>query len=534
MAVARRTVVAGLLLVLAASTASCSRGTQGGSSSGAKALPPGQQTVTVAAGPDEYYEDPKHPTIGQYPVNANIFDTLVRMTPDYREVPDLATRGKCTAPNTWRFFLRHGVKFQNGKPFDARAVKYTMNLLATSGAGSYIGIDKNATVKVVNRYTVDITPSFPNRRLVEQLVHPSNSIVAPGSKPAHPVGTGPFKLVSYQRNRQIVVEPWDGYWGTKPKLQRLTFKFIPDANDRVLALESGQVQAAFSVPRESASEVASRPQLRLARSSVGAYEALYFDIRGAPGFRLGQNPSLRKAVALSIDRNVIVNKVWQGNAAVIQTMVPPAILGRYAGTVKGFPYDPGKARQILDGQGWKPAAGGGIRERGGKPLSLTMVVGFPNADVHGTMPEAVKSMLADVGIDLQIKTEPDENSYFDTLSRGQGDLFAEVGSQNDANPCFLPDLLFYFQGTSHGDYGYRFGPGAAFDKVIRTQCRQGVTEQDAQKGAAQAMHIIIDEENIVIPIAGIFTLYGLSDNVQGFTPHPSNTNQSWSTVWLSR
>lgn len=490
-------------------------------------------TLTVAAGADGYYENPKLPSIGKYPTNANVFETLVHMTPHYKVVPELATRWRFITPNTWRFFLRRGVHFQNGAPFDARAVKYTMGLLSSSGSGAYIGIDKKAVVKIVNRYTIDITPSFPNRRLVEQLVHPENSIVAPGSTPSHPVGTGPFKFVSYQRNRQITVERWNGYWGRKAKLQRLVFKFIPDANSRALALESGAVQAAFDIPRESAASVGSHSGLRIARSPVGAYEALYFDIRGAAGYDLGQDPVIRKAVALATDRKVIVKDVWRGNAAVIQTMIPPAILGRYARTVHGFSYKPAQAEQLLDQDGWKVGSDG-IRVKNGRRLSLTLVVGFPNADIHGTMPDALQAMLRQVGIDLKIVKAPDENTYSTALSAGQGDLFAEVGNQNDANPCFLPDLLFYFTGTAHGDYGYRFGPGGAFDQVIRTKCRQGVSDAVSQQGAAQAMRILVDQQNIVLPIAGVFRIYGLSTKVHGFQPNPSQTNQSWTTVSLSK
>jgi peptide/nickel transport system substrate-binding protein len=502
---------------------------------GGAAKAPGatRQTIVVAAGADGYYETPKFPAIGKYPTNANIFETLVRMTPDYRVVPDLATSWKLVPPNTWRFRLRHGVKFQDGTPFDAKAVEYTMGLLASSGAGSYMGVDKKAVVKIVDPYTVDITPSFPNRRLVEQLVHPENSIVASGSSLTKPVGTGPFKFVSYTRNRQIVVERWDGYWGPKARLDRMTFKFVPDANTRVLALESGSVQAAFDLPRESTDTIASRSGLRIARSPVGAYEALYFDIRGGKGYELGRQLAVREAVELSIDRKVIVKDVWRGNAAVIQSMIPPAVLGPYRRLVSGFRFDPERARVILDRAGWKVGSGG-IRQKGGRPLKLTMVVGFPNADIHGTMPDAVKSMLHEVGIDLAVVTAPDENAYFALVSKGQGDLFAEVGNQNDANPCFLPDLLFYFKTAHHGDYGYRFGPGAAFDRVIETACRQGASIRVAQNGAARAMHILIDQQKVVIPVAGVFRIYGLSTKVQGFHPNPSQTNQDWTSVSVTK
>jgi peptide/nickel transport system substrate-binding protein len=525
----RRSALVWSLAAVALVAAGCTTGT---TKQGTTSTPAARQALTVAAAADGYFENPKHPTIGRYPTNANIFETLVRMTPDYQVVPLLATSWQFVAPNTWRFQLRRGVKFQDGTPFTAKAVQFTMQQLAASGDASYIGIDDKAKVKIVDDYTVEITPSFPNRRLVEQLVHPSNSIVAPTSTLTHPIGTGPFKFVSYERNRQITVQRWDGYWGPKPRLEQLTFRFLPDGNARVLALESGQVQASFDVPRESAAEVQSRPGLQVARSPVGAYEALYFDVRGAPGFDLGADPAIRQAVALAINRDVIVKNVWQGNAQVIQTMIPPAILGPSASAVAGFPYDPAKAKQVLDQDGWN-AGDGGFRTKGGRRLAMTMVVGFPNADIHGSMPEAVKAMLASVGIDLKVVTAPDENAYSDQLAKGQGDLYAEVGNQNDANPCFLPDLLFYFKGTSHGDYGYRFGPGAAFDQVIDTSCRQGVSDADAQHGAAGAMHILIDETRTVIPVAGIFRLYGLSDKVQGFQANPSQTNQSWASVWLA-
>jgi peptide/nickel transport system substrate-binding protein len=504
----------------------------GGGSAGTSARS-ASATLTVASGADGYYENPKLPSIGKYPTNANIFETLVRMTPDYRVVPDLATRWRFIAPNTWRFFLRRGVRFQNGQAFDARAVVYTMGLLASSGSGAYIGIDKKARIRAVNAYTVDVTPSFPNRRLIEQLVHPENSIVAPGSTPRQPVGTGPFQFVSYQRNRQITVRRWDGYWGRKAKLDQITFRFLPDANTRVLALESGRVQAAFDIPRESTDTISSRPGLRIVRSPVGAYEALYFDVRGGPGFDLGKDPVIRTAVALAINRGVIVRNVWRGNARVIQSMIPPSILGRYRRLVHGFRSNPGRAKQILQQAGWTPGSDG-IRTKNGRRLQLRLVVGFPNADIHGTMPEALQSMLRAVGIDVKVVKVPDENTYFSLVSKGQGDLLAEVGNQNDANPCFLPDLLFHFKGAAHGDYGYRFGPGAKFDRVIEQQCRNAVTEVQAKRGAAEAMHILIDESNVVVPIAGVFRIYGLSDKVKGFQPNPSQTNQDWATVSLAK
>jgi peptide/nickel transport system substrate-binding protein len=163
-----------------------------------------------------------------------------------------------------------------------------------------------------------------------------------------------------------------------------------------------------------------------------------------------------------------------------------------------------------------------------------MVVGFPNADIHGTMPDALQSMVRAIGIDLKIVRASDAGAYSNMLEKGQGDIFAEIGSQNDANPCFLPDLLFYFKNSDHADYGYRFGPGGQFDKLIDTMCRTAVTHRQAQHGAAEAMHVLIDKDHEVVPIAGIFRIYGLSKKVHGFRPNPSQTNQSWTGVTISK
>jgi peptide/nickel transport system substrate-binding protein len=505
----------------------------GGSAAGAPKTAGAGGSLVVAVTADGYYATPRWPTVGRYPTNANVAETLVRMTQSYRVVPDLAVRWRHVGANTWRFFLRRGVRFQNGQPFDANAVKYTFELYAKSGAGRSIGLDDKASINVVNRYTVDVTPGFQNNRLIEQLVHPSRAILAPGSTPDNPIGTGPFKLASYTRNQQLVVQRWGGYWGKKAKLSQITFKFVPDANARALALESGAVQVAADIPRESTREVKSRSSLLVKHSRVGSYEAIYFTLRGAPGYELGSNRAVRPAVGFAIDRKVIVNTVWQRNAAVIETMVPPRILGKYSGLVHGYRYDPAKARALLAKDGWKLGRDG-IRARGGRKLQLTMVVGFPNADIHGSMPEAVQSMLRKVGIDVRIVRTPDASTYSDMLKKGQGDMFVEVGSQNDANPCFLPDLLFYYKTAAKTDYGYHFGPGRGFDKLIETRCRRSTSIAAAQRGAAQAMHFLIDGDHEVVPIAGIFRIYGLQKSVRGFHPNPSQTNQGWSTVSVSR
>lgn len=117
--------------------------------------------LIVGATADSYRTEPNRATIGMYGVNTNIFESLVRLTPDYQIEPMLAESWEFVEPNTFRFKLRQGVTFHDGTPFTAEAVRWSMNRTALAGGGS-IGVDENST-KVIDDFTVEITPTRPNR-----------------------------------------------------------------------------------------------------------------------------------------------------------------------------------------------------------------------------------------------------------------------------------------------------------------------------------------------------------------------------------
>ena len=523
----RRSLLGVLLLVTALIVVAC-----GGVPAPGAAAP---QEMVVGAGSDSYRTDENRANVGMFPINAGIYDTLVRMTADYQVEPLLATSWEFVTPNTWRFKLRQGITFHDGQPFNAKAVQATMQRVAAAGGGT-VGVGPDS-VKIVDDYTIELTPERPNLRVLQQIVHPSYSIIAPGSDPAtKPVGTGPFKFIEYTKGDHITVERNDAYWGEKAKLQKLTFRFLPDDNSRVLALKAGEVQLIVSAPRELTSELSGTQGLKVVTSKVGAYEALYVNIHGKEPYDLGADPAVREAIGLAIDKNSIVKDVWRGNAEVNSTMIPVQILGSNASAVKGSTYDTERAKQVLEQAGWRDGDGDGIREKDGRKLSMVMIVGFPTPEIHRPMPEIVQAQLKQVGIDIKLETTPDTASYEDRLKTGNGDLWAEIGNQNDANPCFLPDLLFYSKVPPEDEegamYARAFAPGAAFDAAIEA-CRSAVTTEDVAKSAAQAMQIIIDQERVVIPIAGIFRILAMQDTVQGVDPHPSGTNQSWAGVSIA-
>ncbi len=419
--------------------------------------------------------------LGLHPVNANVYETLVRLTPDFSVAPQLATRWQLRSRNTWRFHLRQGVRMHDGTTLTAAAVVWTMQRIARAGGGP-MGIGQ-ASVRVIDDTTLDITPTRPARRLVEQLANPDWSIMAPGPDSApRPVGTGPFRFVEYARGDHLTVERFDEYWGDRARLRRLTFRFLPDANARLLALRAGAVHVASDLPREAARAARLLPDIAVATSPVGGYEALYVN---------QQSSAIRRAIVYALDRPRLAEAAWRGTV------------------------DPRRARRVLDGAGWTPLPDG-TRAKAGRRLALTLVIGPPGFDIHRAMATVVQDQLREAGIDLRIVPLPDSGAYQARIKSGAGDLWTVAGELSDADPCVVADLAV------------RGGARRFLDA-----CRAAAAPEDAQRSAARALRVLIDEEAVVVPVAGTYRVWGLRREVRGFVPHPSSASQRWDRVSLA-
>lgn len=519
-----------IALSLVLLTAACGGGNGGEDAGGDDA--PGQsgpsKELRVGYTEDQYILEGADANLGAYPLNTNIIETLTYVTPEYEVQPRLAERWELIPPNTWRFHLRKDVKFHDGQPMNAEAIKVGLfDRAAQRRGGGTIKAGPESAV-VVDEFTIDFTPTAPNLRVPQQVVHPNYGAHAPNSDPGtKPVGTGAFRFVEYLPKERIVVERNPDYWGEAAKLPRITFSFYPDANVRKLALESGDIDFAYQVPPADADALEKRFEIK--KSTVGAYEAMYANSHSQAPYDLLGDVRLRKAVSYGIDRKKLIDGVLFGLATDDQTWVPPDSLGRHAAKVKGFDFDQDKAKSLLEEAGWKPGSDG-IREKGGRKLKLTLVSGFPSAEVHKPIPTFLQSELKSIGIDLEIVERPDSASFQALVTSGEGDLFLEQGNQNDANPAFLPILLLYTGGSgASSDYQKLFAPGKRFDELIGP----ALTEPDLEKvreHTAEAMHEAVDEQAAVITLAGIFRVYGMKKSVKGFDPHPSFLNVRWDGV----
>lgn len=481
------------------------------------------QQLVVAAGPDASPSGAFQARLGVYPLNVNVAEPLVRLTPDYRVEPQLATSWEYLGKNTWRFHLRKGVRFHDGQAFTAEAVRYSLAQQIKGGFTSFPL--KEDAVRVVDPLTVDFTTAEPDLRLPEQLVHPNYSIVAPGTDPrTKPIGTGPFRFVEYRPYDHIAVVRNDDYWGEKPRLDKILFRFLPDPTTRVFALLAGEVDLAMDVPREQVAAVQARPDLQLVRAAVGQMLSLQLNAHGKPPHTILSDRSVRRAIALSLDRRQLVHDVWHDEAQVLHTMTVSAILGRFAGRLHGFDFDPAQADRLLNEAGWKRKAGE-IRSKAGRPLQLTLIA---NPELDAAAVELLQAQLRSAGIDVRWDRLPDLASFAARGNAGDCDLNLAAGNQNDANPLFLPALIYYSR--SLRPFVRWYAVGDAFDKLV-DQGLAAVDPDEARRLAVEAMRLATDEEAIQVPIAGLFRIYAAKSSVAGFVPHPSQTNQSWTATY---
>lgn len=495
------------------------------------------QEITVGIGKD--LNEPKYAEIGVLSPNANIYESLVKLGFDYGVEPMLATGWEYRGDKTWRFYLREGVKFHNGQEFTAEAVKYTLEQAIRPSGVSLLKIGPDCAT-VVDKYTIDITTEEPNMRVPEILTHPLFGIRAPGTEPdKHPVGTGPFKFAGYEKEKQLVVERYEEYWGTPARLDKITFKYIPDANTRVMALQAGEVDVINEVPRETVPLLKKQSGLKPWYSSsmspaYGRYLVFEARLNGEPPHDSMRDARVRKAVGYAIDREAIVKEVWQEGGTVNGTSgyIPPEMLGCDAALIEGFVYDTARATALLDEAGWVPG-GDGVRQKEGRRLELTIVSGWPSAEELRPIPEIIQQQLKDVGIAVKITEVSDGGLYDELLKNGTGDLWLTMGNQNNADPAFGLHLLHHSKGYYGAEFGLPWWGGEEFDRLVDL-ARASSDIGDAKRNVAKALHVLVDDEAALIPVAGLYTVHMAGDRVDGLAPHPAEVSTRWDGVFVTK
>jgi len=358
-----------------------------------------------------------------------LFDALLTRDEHLNVQPGLAEHWEIPDPLTYVFHLHRGVTFHDGRPLTSRDVKWTFDSLLEGKIRS----TKSAAYRFVDHidapddFTVVFHLKEPNATLLWNLSEGAIGIVPCGSLDEitrKPIGTGPFKFVSAEQDKEVVVERNDSYWGTKARLARVRFTIVPDATTRALELRKGSADAAINaLTSDTIVALEREPNLQIERAPGTVLSYLAFNLRD-PAL---QDVRVRRAIAYAIDRGPLLEYIWRGFAQPALSVLPPQSWA-YDRNVAAYPHNPEKARQMLDDAGY--------RVRDGVRFHLTMKTSTEEST--RLLAAVLQQQLRDVGIALDIRTF-EFATFFADVTSGAFQLYSLrwIGGNED------PDIFEY-------------------------------------------------------------------------------------------
>jgi peptide/nickel transport system substrate-binding protein len=331
-----------------------------------------------------------HYSISSTSVLRHVYDPLVDVTNDDKFVPALAESWRATSNTAWRFTLRRGVSFHDGTPFTADSVVFTLKRVRdnTKLIKSFVYQDIE-DVQKDGDYAVTVTTKRPFGSLPAHLT--MLGMLPPGAG-AHedafftkPVGTGPFRFVSWTHGDHVELAANPKYWKAGvPKVEKLTVRFIPELSTRVAALRAGEIHVIDRVWPDMVQTLRATPGVKVLDTPAIEAQRWHFQLARDSV----KDPRVRKAVSLAIDRTVIIKDLLLGYARPVVCPVPPGLLGHT--NLGQKPYDPEKARQLL-------------KQAGATNLTLDFVLMKDLYPKQLEIAQAVAAMLGDVGIKVNIR-----------------------------------------------------------------------------------------------------------------------------------
>jgi peptide/nickel transport system substrate-binding protein len=291
-------------------------------------------------------------------IDSLIFDDLLSRGDDLNVAPGLAERWEIPDPLTYIFHLHRGVKFHDGRVLTARDVKWTFDSLLQGKIRS----TKAAVYKFVDHIdapddgTVVFHMKEQDATLLWNLSDGAIGIVPEGAgeeMTRHPIGSGPFKFVSAETDREVLVERNDDYWGERANLARVRFAVVPDATTEALELRKGSGDIAInSLTPDTVLTLAREPSLAVELAAGTEVQYMGFNLRDP----ILKDVRVRQAIAYAIDRQPMIQYLWRGQAQPARSVLPPQSWA-YNGDVPAYDHDLNKANQLLDAAGY-PAVNG--------------------------------------------------------------------------------------------------------------------------------------------------------------------------------
>jgi peptide/nickel transport system substrate-binding protein len=350
-----------------------------------------KRELVVAQGGDIAWLDPHMSTSSNdIRISFNIFDNLTSRRPDGKLTPGLASEWKLQGQQAWAFKLRSGVKWHNGDPFTSADAKFSIERTYDPAAKTRVStvLTTIERIEAPDPTTLIIHTKKPDPLLPARLGFYAGQIVpkkymesvGPEVFNQKPVGTGPVRFVSWTKDDKVVLEANPDYWGGKPEFDRLVVRALPEMAPRIAALLKGEVDIATQLPPDQGERVKGNASTVVAGALYGGLYVLAVNSKRPPL----DNPLVKQALSLAIDRDVIIKELWRGRGVVPSGPVAKGD-NHFDASLPALAYNPKEARERLKKAGYK-----------GEEIVITTTAGYMAGDKP--MAEAVQAMWKDAGI----------------------------------------------------------------------------------------------------------------------------------------
>ena len=464
-----------------------------------------KRELIVAQGGDISKFDPHFSTSSNdIRISFNLFDNLVSRHPDGKLYPALATEWKLTNPTTWMFKLRQGVKWHNGDPFSSADVKYSFERtwdpkVNTRVSTVFTTVEK---VEAPDANTVVFTTKKPDPLLAARVafyggqIVPKKYLEAVGGDTfnAKPIGTGPVRFVSWTKDDRLVLEANPDYFGGKPDFDRFIMRSIPETAPRIAALLKGEVDVITQLPPDHAERVTGNATTRVTGALYAGLYVLAVNSKVPPL----DNPLVKQALSLAVDRDLMVKELWRGRGIVPNSQIAKGD-NHYDPSLPPLKYDPKEARERLKKSGYK-----------GEEVVIETTVGYTANDKP--MSEAIVAMWRDVGVNAKVEVL----EYSVRAQKNRDKTFKGLWWSDPTSTLSDPDGMFWRLLAPGGPQDY--WRNAKFDEL--GEAARFSVDEKFRSQAYKEMTKIFLEHLPWVPIIQPYEDYGLQKYVD-WTPNPN-------------
>ena len=431
-----------------------------------------------------------------------VFDTLVRFDDKMSPRPGLAESWETPDPKTLVLKLRKGVKFHDGTPFNAEAVRFNLaraqDRQTSSMASELTSIEQ---VEVVDPYTVRLKLKAPDASLILAFADRAGMMISPAAVQKlgdqfgrQPVGAGEFRMVRWQPGSEVRMERFADYYEPgRPYLDAIVFRIIPDADTRVSALRSGQVDFIMEVPAQDFASLKGERNLRAIEGPTLAYWRVYLNMAKPPL----DKKAVREAMNLALDRPTLLRTIIFGLGEVATSPFP---VGYWAHnpSLKPWPHDPARAKAKL--------------AEAGVPNGFTMDMVLEPTPEHVRRAEAIQAQWGAVGIKVDLKPM-DLAKGVQSFFRGKELMAANYRWTGRPDPDQSVRGMFHSTGF--------YNPGGlkvARIEELMDQAKATYRLEDRRR-LYQQLGEVIQQEAMDTGIYVAYSLEAMSTGLQGYQPN---------------